>query len=413
MAEFEGAGHLEVPAVPDAYTACDGAAVLVVLTEWDEFRWLEFEKVRDCMASAIVVDARNLLDPAQLRRIGVRLHRDRSTMSLRAVVTGGAGFLGSHLCDHLVDRGDEVVCVDDFSTGRRENVAHLEGHPAFTLVHADVASELPVEGPVGAVLHLASAASPPDYLGRPLETLAVGSEGTRRGLELAQRSGARFILASTSEVYGDPAVHPQTESYWGNVNSVGPRSVYDEAKRFGEAITMAHHRTLGTNVGIVRIFNTYGPRLRPSDGRVVSNFIVQAQRGDPLTVYGAGDQTRSLCYVDDEIGGLLALLDSDLTGPVNIGNPDEHTVLELAQLIVELTGSTSSIVHEPLPVDDPTRRKPDISLATRTLGWSPQVKLEDGLRQTAAYFSDLGSNSRGGSATAGGPARTGGQKGFG
>ena len=335
-------------------------------------------------------------------------------MSLRVVVTGGAGFLGSHLCDRLIDRSDEVVCVDDFSTGRRENIAHLEDNAAFTLVRADVASELPVEGPVGAVLHLASAASPPDYLERPLETLAVGSEGTRRGLELAQRSGARFILASTSEVYGDPAVHPQTESYWGNVNSVGPRSVYDEAKRFGEAITMAHHRTVGTNVGIVRIFNTYGPRLRPRDGRVVSNFIVQALQGDPLTVYGDGDQTRSLCYVDDEIRGLLALLDSDLTGPVNIGNPDEHTVLELAQLVVELTGSTSSIVHEPLPIDDPTRRKPDISLATSALGWRPEVKLEDGLLQTAAYFSDLGRDGRGRSATATGPpSRTGGQKGHG
>ncbi|HEY1466038.1 MAG TPA: UDP-glucuronic acid decarboxylase family protein [Acidimicrobiales bacterium] len=335
-------------------------------------------------------------------------------MSLRAVVTGGAGFLGSHLCDRLIDRGDEVVCVDDFSTGRRENIAHLEDNPAFTLVRADVASELPIEGRVGAVLHLASAASPPDYLDRPLETLAVGSEGTRRGLELAQRSGARFILASTSEIYGDPAVHPQTESYWGNVNSVGPRSVYDEAKRFGEAITMAHHRTVGTDVGIVRIFNTYGPRLRPRDGRVVSNFIVQALRGDPLTVYGDGDQTRSLCYVDDEVRGLLALLDSDLTGPVNIGNPDEHTVLALAELIVELTGSTSSIVHEPLPIDDPTRRKPDISLATSALGWRPEVQLKDGLLQTAAYFSDLGSDGRGRSATAGGPpSRTGGQKGQG
>ena len=335
-------------------------------------------------------------------------------MSLRAVVTGGAGFLGSHLCDRLIERGDEVVCVDDFSTGRRENVAHLQDNRAFTLVQADVSSELPVEGEVGAVLHLASAASPPDYLERPLETLAVGSEGTRRGLQLAQRSRARFILASTSEIYGDPAVHPQTESYWGNVNSVGPRSVYDEAKRFAEAITMAHHRTLGTNVGIARIFNTYGPRLRPRDGRVVSNFIVQAQRGDPLTVYGDGDQTRSLCFVDDEVRGLLALLDSDLTGPVNIGNPDEHTVLELAQLVVELTGSTSSIVHEPLPTDDPTRRKPDISLATSALGWRPEVKLEDGLLQTAAYFSDLGSDSRGRSATAGGPANgTSGQKGHG
>jgi dTDP-glucose 4,6-dehydratase len=335
-------------------------------------------------------------------------------MSLRAVVTGGAGFLGSHLCDRLIDRGDAVVCVDDFSTGRRENIAHLEDNPAFTLVRADVASELPVEGPVGAVLHLASAASPPDYLERPLETLAVGSEGTRLGLELAQRSGARFILASTSEIYGDPAVHPQTESYWGNVNSVGPRSVYDEAKRFGEAITMAHHRTVGTNVGIVRIFNTYGPRLRPRDGRVVSNFILQALRGDPLTVYGDGEQTRSLCYVDDEIRGLLALLDSDLTGPVNIGNPDEHTVLALAQLIVELTGSTSSIVHEPLPIDDPTRRKPDISLATSALGWRPEVQLKDGLLQTAAYFSDLGSHGRGRSTTAGSPhSRSGGQKGQG
>lgn len=334
-------------------------------------------------------------------------------MSLRAVVTGGAGFLGSHLCDRLIDRGDEVVCVDDFSTGRPENIAHLEDNPAFTLVRADVASELPVEGPVGAVLHLASAASPPDYLERPLETLAVGSEGTRRGLELAQRSGARFILASTSEVYGDPSVHPQTESYWGNVNSVGPRSVYDEAKRFAEAITMAHYRTVGTNVGIVRIFNTYGPRLRPRDGRVVSNFIVQALRGDPLTVYGHGDQTRSLCYVDDEIRGLLALLDSDLTGPVNIGNPDEHTVLELAQMVVELTGSTSSIVHEPLPIDDPTRRKPDISLATSALGWRPEVKLKDGLLRTAAYFSDLGREGRGHSATTGGPHGTGGQKGHG
>jgi dTDP-glucose 4,6-dehydratase len=335
-------------------------------------------------------------------------------MSLRAVVTGGAGFLGSHLCDRLIARGDEVVCVDDFSTGRRANVAHLEDHPAFTLVLADVASELPVDGPVGAVLHLASAASPPDYLERPLETLAVGSEGTRRGLELARRDDARFILASTSEIYGDPSVHPQPESYWGNVNSVGPRSVYDEAKRFGEAITMAHHRTLGTNVGIVRIFNTYGPRLRPRDGRVVSNFIVQALRGDPLTVYGDGEQTRSLCYVDDEIGGLLALLDSDLTGPVNIGNPDEHTVLELAQLVVELTGSTSPIVHEPLPVDDPTRRKPDISLATSALGWRPVVKLEDGLMQTAAYFSDPGHDGGGASASAGSPQdRVGGQKGHG
>ena len=306
----------------------------------------------------------------------------------RTVVTGGAGFLGSHLCDRLIGRGDEVVCVDDFSTGLRENVAHLVDNPAFTLIEADVSKTLPVDGEIGAVMHLASAASPPDYLEMPLQTLAVGSEGTRRCLELAQRSGARFLVASTSEVYGDPREHPQTETYWGNVNSVGPRSVYDEAKRFAEAITMAHHRTLGTDVSIVRIFNTYGPRLRRGDGRVVSNFIVQALRGDPLTVYGDGDQTRSLCYVDDEITGLVALLDSDLTGPVNIGNPDEHTVLALAELVVELTGSSSDIVHMPLPVDDPTRRRPDITVATQELGWRPVTDLRDGLLRTVAYFSE-------------------------
>ena len=307
-------------------------------------------------------------------------------MSGRYVVMGGGGFLGSHLCDRLLDRGDEVVCVDDFSTGRPENVAHLAEHPGFTLVEADVSESLPVDGPVTGVLHLASPASPPDYLARPLATLAVGSEGTRRGLELAEHHGARFLLASTSEVYGDPEVHPQTEAYWGNVNPVGPRSVYDEAKRFAEALTMAHHRERGTNVGIARIFNTYGPRLRPDDGRVVSNFLLQALRGEPLTVYGDGSQTRSLCYVSDEVGGLVALLDSELTGPVNIGNPDEYTVLELAQVVIDLTGSGSTIVHLPLPLDDPTRRRPDISLARSALGWEPTTGLKEGLTQTAAYF---------------------------
>ena len=306
----------------------------------------------------------------------------------RLVVLGGGGFLGSHLCDHLLARGDQVVCVDDFSTGRPANVSHLDGLPGFTLVRADISKELPVDGAVDGVFNLASPASPPDYLSLPLETLAVGSEGTRRGLELAHHHGARFLLASTSEVYGDPDVHPQTESYWGNVNSVGPRSVYDEAKRFAEALTMAHHRTLGIDVTIVRIFNTYGPRLRPDDGRVVSNFLFQALQGEPLTVYGDGSQTRSLCYVDDEIRGLIALFDSDVTGPVNIGNPDEYTVLQLAQTVVELLGSSSPIVHLPLPVDDPTRRKPDITLARTQLGWEPTTGLREGLARTASAVAE-------------------------
>jgi dTDP-glucose 4,6-dehydratase len=309
-------------------------------------------------------------------------------MSGRLVVLGGGGFLGSHLCDHLLGRGDQVVCVDDFSTGRRSNVAHLDGHPAFTLIEADISMSLPVVGPVTGVFNLASPASPPDYLARPLQTLAVGSEGTRRGLELAHRHGARFLLASTSEVYGDPDVHPQSEEYWGNVNPVGPRSVYDEAKRFAEALTMAHHRSLGTDIGIARIFNTYGPRLRPDDGRVVSNFLIQAMKGEPLTVYGDGSQTRSLCYVEDEVQGLAALFDSDLTGPVNIGNPDEYTVLQLAITVVELLGSSSSIIHLPLPVDDPTRRRPDISQARAALGWEPTTGLRDGLARTAAYLAE-------------------------
>jgi len=304
------------------------------------------------------------------------------------VVLGGSGFLGSHLCDQLLARGDAVVCVDDFSTGRRTNVAHLEGRPDFELVEADISREIPVEGEITAVCNLASPASPPDYLALPLETLAVGSEGTRRGLELAERQGARFLLASTSEVYGDPEVHPQAESYWGRVNPIGPRSVYDEAKRFAEALTMAHHRTRGADVAIVRIFNTYGPRLRPDDGRVVSNFLLQGLRGEPLTVYGDGSQTRSLCYVEDEVRGLLALLDSDLTGPVNIGNPDECTVLQLARTVIELLRSPSTVEHRPLPTDDPTRRRPDITVARTELGWEPTTSLEVGLSRTAAYLAE-------------------------
>jgi len=304
----------------------------------------------------------------------------------RVVVAGGAGFLGSHLCQALLDRGDEVVCVDDLSTGRLENVEALSDRPGFEVVVADVSAEVPVAGPVDAVCHLASPASPPAYLARPLETLAVGSEGTRRLLELAETHGARFLLASTSEIYGDPAVHPQVESYRGNVDPVGPRSVYDEAKRFAEALTMATHRSRGVDVAIVRIFNTYGPRLAPGDGRVVSNFVVQALAGRPLTVYGDGRQTRSLCYVSDEVAGLLALLDAGLTGPVNIGNPDERTVLELAELVLEVTGSDSPLVHRPLPTDDPTRRCPDITLARNELGWSPSVDLAEGLARTVEYF---------------------------
>jgi dTDP-glucose 4,6-dehydratase len=296
--------------------------------------------------------------------------------------------LGSHLCDRLVERGDTVVCLDDLSTGSKENVAHLLEHDRFRLVVTDVIEKVDVgdDAKVDAVCNLASPASPPAYLARPLDTLAVGSEGTRRLLELARAHDARFLMASTSEIYGDPDVHPQVESYRGNVDPVGPRSVYDEAKRFAESLTMAMHRSYGVNVGIVRIFNTYGPRLAPGDGRVVSNFIVQALRGEPLTVYGDGSQTRSLCFVDDEISGLLALLDSSLTGPVNIGNPDERTMLELAEFVLEMTGSSSGVTYEPLPEDDPTRRCPDITLAKAALGWEPTTGLREGIERTIEYF---------------------------
>jgi nucleoside-diphosphate-sugar epimerase len=307
------------------------------------------------------------------------------------VVAGGAGFLGSHLCDALIARGDSVVCLDDLSTGTRDNVAHLMDTEGFSLVVTDVSEkvELGSGDKVDAVCNLASPASPPAYLERPLQTLAVGSEGTRRLLELARTHEARFLMASTSEVYGDPEVHPQVESYRGNVDPTGPRSVYDEAKRFSESLTMAVHRTYGVDVGIARIFNTYGPRLAPGDGRVVSNFISQALRGEPLTVYGDGSQTRSLCYVADEIAGLIALLDSSLTGPVNIGSPDERTVLELAHLVLELSASDSPITFEPLPTDDPTRRCPDITLATGELGWRPTIGLRDGITRTIAYLAPL------------------------
>ncbi len=307
---------------------------------------------------------------------------------MRVVVAGGAGFLGSHLADALAARGDDVVILDDLSSGNLANVTALveAGHEVKI---GDVSEQVEVEGKVDLVCNLASPASPPFYLEFPLETLAVGSEGTRRLLELARTHDARFLQASTSEVYGDPAVHPQPETYWGNVNPVGPRSVYDEAKRFGEALTMAYATKLGVNVGIVRIFNTYGPRLDPGDGRVVSNFVRQAMEGSPLTVYGDGMQTRSLCYVDDLVAGLIAMADSNEQGPINLGNPDERTMLELASEVLAVTGSSSDLVFEPLPQDDPTRRCPDISLATARLNWAPRVSLREGLTALVDYLSSL------------------------
>jgi len=304
----------------------------------------------------------------------------------RIVVTGGAGFLGSHLCESLLERGDQVVCLDNLSTGAIANIEHLFARPGFTFSECNVSEYVWVPGPVDGVLHFASPASPKDYLEMPIQTLKVGSLGTHNTLGLAKEKGARYFLASTSEVYGDPEVHPQQETYWGHVNPVGPRGVYDEAKRFAEAMTMAYHRYHGLEVRIVRIFNSYGERMRPLDGRVVSNFIIQALEGKPITIYGDGSQTRSFCYVDDEVRGLLALFDSDVVGPVNIGNPNEFTVRELAEIVIEVTGSSSEIVYEPLPVDDPTQRKPDITIARTQLGWEPQVQLREGIERTAAYF---------------------------
>ena len=304
----------------------------------------------------------------------------------RVVVTGGAGFLGSHLSEALLARGDEVVALDNLSTGRVANIEHLFGQPGFTYVAHDVSTFIWVPGAVDAVLHFASPASPIDYLEMPIQTLKVGSLGTHNGLGLAKAKGARFLLASTSEVYGDPEVHPQTEEYWGHVNPIGPRGVYDEAKRFAEAMTMAYHRYHGLDVRLVRIFNTYGPRMRAQDGRVVSNFLVQALQGKALTLYGDGSQTRSFCYVDDEVQGILALLDSDVVGPVNVGNPNEFTVRQLAELVLGVTGSSSELVFEPLPVDDPAQRQPDIGLARSALGWEPRIELREGLTRTADWF---------------------------
>ncbi len=304
----------------------------------------------------------------------------------RIVVTGGAGFLGSHLCTLLSDRGDEVIAIDNLITGDPTNVDHLIGRAGFSFVKYDVTKFVHVDGPVDAVMHFASPASPKDYLEMPIQTLKVGSLGTHHCLGLAKEKGAKFFLASTSEVYGDPKVHPQPESYWGHVNPVGPRGVYDEAKRFAEAMTMAYHSHHGLDVRIVRIFNTYGPRMRPQDGRVVSNFLVQALSGKPLTIYGDGNQTRSFTYVSDEVRGIVDLLDSDYVGPMNIGNDGEFTLNELAKLVLEITASSSEIVYEPLPVDDPTQRKPDLTLAREVIGFEPRVALREGLERTAAYF---------------------------
>jgi dTDP-glucose 4,6-dehydratase len=313
-----------------------------------------------------------------------------STSSARnwehAVVTGGAGFVGSHLCTVLLDAGTAVTCVDDFSTGRPENVSHLLDRPGFTLVQADVAEGFTVARPPDLVLHFASPASPADYLRLPLHTMETGSLGTRNALELAHGSGARFLLASTSEVYGDPQQNPQNERYWGHVNPVGPRSVYDEAKRFGEALTTAHADAHGTDAGIVRLFNTYGPRMRGHDGRAVPTFVRQALDGEPLTVTGDGRQTRSLCYVDDTVRGILAAAAHGMRGPVNIGNPTEITMRELARLVIELSGSRSEIRFIERPTDDPAVRCPDITLARDKLGWEPRVTAEEGLRRTIDWF---------------------------
>jgi dTDP-glucose 4,6-dehydratase len=330
---------------------------------------------------------------------------------MRILITGGAGFLGSHLCERLVQAGHSVICMDNLLTGRMENIDHLLGHERFTFLKYNVCDYLHVEGPLHALLHFASPASPQDYLEFPIATLKVGALGTHKVLGLARAKSARFLLASTSEVYGDPLVNPQPETYWGNVNPISPRGVYDEAKRFAEAMTMAYHRYHGIDTRIVRIFNTFGPRMRPNDGRVVPNFIVQALQGKPLSVFGEGNQTRSFCYVDDLIRGVVALLfaDSDRTidqrtdkkflvtqtgqsdgpsihDPVNIGNPRELTVLEIAKMILELTGSPSRITYHPLPTDDPKVRRPDISRARALLKWEPQVALEDALGRTIQYF---------------------------
>jgi dTDP-glucose 4,6-dehydratase len=304
----------------------------------------------------------------------------------RTLITGGAGFLGSHLCDYLIAKGHEVICIDNLSTGDVENISHLLGHKRFSFIQYDVTNYLHVDGPLDNILHFASPASPIDYMRMPIQTLKVGSLGTHKALGLAKAKGARFLLASTSECYGDPLVHPQAEDYWGNVNPVGPRGVYDEAKRFAESMAMAYHRYHGIRTRIVRIFNTYGPRMRLDDGRALPAFMGQSLRGEDLTVFGDGTQTRSFCYVDDLVEGICRLLSSDEVFPVNLGNPDELTLLELAHRVLEVTGSKSRIVYRDLPEDDPKVRRPDIGKAKRLLRWEPLVPLDEGLKKVLPYF---------------------------
>jgi len=304
---------------------------------------------------------------------------------MRVLATGGAGFIGSHLCDFLLARGHEVLCMDNLLTGAVENIAHIRSD-RFTFIKLDVTNYIYVAGPLDYVLHFASPASPIDYLEHPIQTLKVGALGTHKALGLAKEKGAKFLLASTSEVYGDPLVHPQREEYWGNVNPVGPRGVYDEAKRFAEALTMAYHRSHGLDTRIVRIFNTYGSRMRSRDGRAIPTFIAQALTGEPITVYGDGSQTRSFCYIDDLIDGIWRLMQAGTSDPLNLGNPEEMSLLELAKRILRLTGSSSTMVFAPLPQDDPKQRRPDITRARQLLGWEPRVELEEGLRRTIEWF---------------------------
>ena len=306
-----------------------------------------------------------------------------------SLVLGGAGFLGSHLCETLLRDGHDVVCVDNLITGNLDNIRHLRGNPAFSFIRHDVSRHIDIEGPVDFIYHFASPASPVDYLNYPIQTLKVGALGTHNALGLARAKKAVLLLASTSEVYGDPLVHPQTEAYWGNVNPIGPRGVYDEAKRYAEAMTMAYHRVHGIDTKIVRIFNTYGPRMRPNDGRVVPAFVMQALKNEPLTVFGGGLQTRSFCYVDDLIRGIVLLSRSSVHDPVNIGNPREMTVKQFAEVIIRLTGSRSVIERRPLPIDDPKTRQPDIRRARELLGWEPVIPLEEGLARTIEYFRTL------------------------
>ncbi len=303
----------------------------------------------------------------------------------RTLITGGAGFIGSHLADFLLGKGHEVICIDSLITGSVNNIAHIQSD-RFLFIKHDITNYIYIEGPLDYVLHFASPASPIDYLELPIQTLKVGALGTHKALGLAKAKGAAFMIASTSEIYGDPQIHPQPESYWGNVNPIGPRGVYDEAKRFAEALTMAYHRTHGLDTRIARIFNTFGPRMRINDGRAVPTFINQAIRGEPITIFGDGSQTRSFCCISDNVEGIFRLMESGLSEPVNIGNPAEMTILELAEKIIEMTGSDSKIVYKELPVDDPKVRQPDISLAKRALGWEPKMPLEEGLRKTVKYF---------------------------